>query len=93
MDLFIDNPDILQYFSEQKLYEYQLQYWAVKEIYFSPDKAFLINFNSKQFAFRFLKAKKYMDIKKCSIYEFLAYFIQCLKNEMQKGAKINDKKL
>lgn len=92
LDIYIENPNILQYFSEERIYEYQLKYWAIKEIYFSPDKAFLINLNSKQFTFRFLKAKKYMDIEKCSIYEFLAYFIRCVKNEMEKGAKINDKK-
>ncbi len=93
LDIYITNPKILEYFNEQQKYDYKLKYWAIKEIYFSPDKAFLYNLTRKQFEFRFLKAKKYMDIKKCSIYEFLAYFIKCLKNEMQKGAKINDRKL
>lgn len=92
LDIFIDNTDILQYFSESQVFEYQLQYWAIKEIFFSPYKVFLGKLTRQQFVYRFFKAKKYMDIEKCSIYEFLAYFIRCIQEEMEEGGNINDRK-
>lgn len=92
LEIFIDNPGILKYFSESQMLEYKLQYWAIKEIYFSPHRVFLNELTEKQFIYRFHKAKKYMDYTQCSIYEFIAYFIHCVQEEMEIGGKVNDRK-
>lgn len=92
LNIYIDNAEILQYFSESKKFEYELQYWAIKELYYSPYKVLLDKLTRQQFLFRFYKAKKYMDLSKCSIYEFSSYFIRCVQGEMEKGGKINDRK-
>lgn len=92
LGVFIDNPDILKYFSENQILEYKLQYWTIKELYFSPHRVFLNELTEKQFIYRFHKAKKYMDYTQGSIYEFIAYFIHCIQEELEIGGNINDRK-
>jgi len=63
----------------------KLQYWVVKELYFSEYKVYLNDLTRKDFLFRYLKTKKYMESKKeYSIKEFVSYFIVCLHDEMKK---------
>lgn len=92
LDIYVQNTEILQYFSESQKFEYELQYWAIKELYYSPYKIFLGKLTKQQFIFRFYKAKKYMDYSNCSIYEFSSYFIRCVQEEMEGGNNINDRK-
>ena len=92
LNIYIGNTGIIQYFSEIQKFEYELQYWAIKELYYSPYKVFLNNLTREQFLFRFCKAKKYMDYYNCSIYEFSSYFIRCIQEEMEGGNGINDRK-
>ncbi len=92
LDIFIENPSIvLKYFSEEQKLEYKIQYWAIKEIYFSSLSIFLNDLTREQFILRFLKAKKYMKNSN-SINEFLNYFIFCLQEEMAAAHKIADRK-
>lgn len=92
LDIFIDNPTVLEFFSEEKILEYKILYWVIKEIYFSPQRILLNTLTREQLYFRYGKAKKYMDLTKCNIYEFLAYFITCMNEELEEGSGINDRK-
>lgn len=70
----------------------KIQYWVVKELYFSEYKVFLNDLNREDFMFRYLKTKKYMEMatRGYDIEEFVSYFITCLHDEM-KGEKNVDK--
>ena len=92
MDIFIENSTVLEALPEEKILEYKLLYWAVKEIYYSPQRLFLNTLTREQLYFRYFKAKKYMNLNKCSIYEFSAYFITCLNEELEAGGNISDRK-
>lgn len=92
LDIYIDNPYILEIIPEEKIFEYKLLYWAIKEIYYSPQRLFLDSLTKEQMYLRYYKTKKYMDLDQCSIDEFSAYFITCLNEEMEVGKKINDRK-
>ena len=91
LDLYISNIDILNYFTEEKLLDYQLQYWLIKEIYFSSYKIFLGKITRNQFIFRYLKAMKYIDFKK-DLDGFVKYFLRCIQEEMEVQNGINDRK-
>ena len=91
LDLYIDNLDILKYFSEEKLIDYQVQYWLIKEIYFSEYKIFLSKITRKQFIFRYLKAMKYINFRN-DLQGFVKYFFRCLQEEMEVSNGINDRK-
>lgn len=64
----------------------KIQYWVVKELYFSEYKIFLKNLTRDDFMFRYLKTKKYMEMETRSydVEEFVSYFIVCLHDEMKK---------
>lgn len=70
----------------------KIQYWVVKELYFSEYKVFLNNLTRGDFMFRYLKTKKYMEMatRGYDVEEFVSYFITCLHDEM-KGEKNVDK--
>lgn len=86
MQLYIENKDILKYMTEERLIELQIQYWAIKEIYFSPYKVFLKNLTQERITFRFLKTKQYVDMYK-QPYKFLNYFIKSLQEDFYKNPK------
>lgn len=91
LDLYIDNLDILKYFSKKNIINYQVQYWLIKEIYYSEYKMFLSKMTRNQFIFRYLKATKYIDFKN-DLQGFVKYFIRCLQEEMEVSNGINDRK-
>lgn len=91
LDLYISNVDILNYFTQEKLLDYQLQYWLIKEIYFSSYKIFLGKMTRNQFVFRYLKAMKYIDFKE-DLDGFVKYFLRCIQEEMEVQNGINDRK-
>ena len=70
----------------------KIQYWVVKELYFSEYKVFLNDLTREDFMFRYLKTKKYMEMatRGYDVEEFVSYFITCLHDEM-KGEKNVDK--
>ena len=81
-------PEVINYFKEDELINYKLQYWAITEIYLSPYKAFLDNLNRSNFLFRFLKTKQYMNINiknqnEEELCSFMNYFITCLRKELE----------
>ena len=70
----------------------KIQYWVVKELYFSEYEVFLNDLTREDFMFRYLKTKKYMEMatRGYDVEEFVSYFITCLHDEM-KGEKNVDK--
>ena len=65
----------------------KIQYWVVKELYFSEYKVFLKDLTREDFMFRYLKTKKYMEVatRGYDVEEFVSYFITCLHDEMKGG--------
>ena len=92
LDVLIEDENIICYFTQEQLENYYLQYWAVKELYFRPEKIFLNKITAKQFMYRFLKAKKYAKENNMDLKRFIEYFIVCIKNEMEAQNGIKDKK-
>ena len=93
LDLYIDNPKILDWMSEEQKSDYKMQYWLIHELYFSPYKMFLNTITRKQFLFRYLKTKKYADLNHMSsAKKFIKYFMRCIQEEMEATNKIYDRK-
>lgn len=92
LEIYIDSNTNLDLLPEKFIEDAKLQYWVVKELYFSEYKVFLDELSRKDFLFRYLKTKKYMEMatRDYDIEEFVSYFIACLHDEM-KGEKNVDK--
>lgn len=89
LDLYIDNVDILNFMSEDRILDFKIQYWIIKDLYRSSYRT-LLNYISKEtFKFRFAKAKENKDYS--NIKEFIAYSIKCMQNELIEIAKFNGK--
>lgn len=74
------------YISEDKIIDLKLQYWAITELYLSPYKLYMDKLNVKNFVFRFLKAKEYINYESGEeedLKNFMKYFIKCLREEMK----------
>lgn len=74
------------YIPEDKIIDLKLQYWAITELYLSPYKLYMDKLNVKNFVFRFLKAKEYINYESGEeedLKNFMKYFIKCLREEMK----------
>ena len=88
LGLFIENTDILQFFSENKLIETQIFYWIIKELYFSPYKIYLKDLNYNMLCLKFLKAKQYTATEDgYDIERIVSYTIKCLRDEFEKNSR------
>lgn len=84
LELYIENDSFLP---QEKIFELQLKYYAISQIYLSPYKVYLMDLKEKEFTRIFLSAKKYCPIKKKTekqITDFMNYFIVCLRKEFEK---------
>lgn len=93
LELYIDEPTILEYMTEEQLLELKIQYWVIKELYFSPYKICLNYLTRQRFMFRFLKARKYVQIQ--DTYKFLNYCIKSFQEDLyanKKEVEADDKK-
>lgn len=84
MEMYIEDDS---YIPEENLFELQLKYYAITQIYLSPYKVYLMELKEKNFLKTFLSAKKYCPIKKKNekqITDFMNYFIVCLRKEFEK---------
>lgn len=86
LGIYIKNTEILDYMSEQEILDLKVQYWVIKEIYFSPYKVFLNQLTRERLNFRFLKTKKYVDMN-TNMNKFLNYFIKSLQEDFYKNKK------
>ena len=64
LEIYIDSSTNLDLLPEEFIEDAKLQYWVVKELYFSEYKVFLDELSRKDFLFRYLKTKKYMEMAK-----------------------------
>lgn len=85
LELYIYDPVILEYMSEEQLLELKIQYWIVKELYFSPYKICLNQLTRQRFMFRFLKARMYVEPQ--DTYKFLNYCIKSFQEDLYANKK------
>lgn len=87
LEIYIDSSTNLDYFPEEFITDAKIQYWVVKELYFSEYKVFLNDLTRKKFLYRYLKTKKYMEMatRGYDVEEFVSYFITCLHEEMEEN--------
>lgn len=90
LEIYISNIEDLQYFSENRILEHELQYWVIKEIYFSPYKVYLNELTRNKLLLKYLQTQKYMslDIKdEESVTAFVSYLIKILREDFTKEEK------
>lgn len=86
LGILVENTDILNFFTENKIIETKVFYWAIKELYFSPYKVYLNSLTYNQLCLRFLKAKEYVSGDEgIEVERLVSYFIRCLQTELKEG--------
>lgn len=90
LDVFVPNYEVLKYFNDTKTLEISIQYYVVKELYFSSYRVILSQLTKEEFMLKFLKTKKYVDLKNESIKKFINYFIKTLKQKIDRGFEISE---
>lgn len=83
LDLFVRNEDALYPMTVEAKQDLKLQYWILKELYFSAYKVYLNKLTREQFLLRFHKSKKYVDPNE-NIYKFLNYAIKSIQQDFYK---------
>lgn len=83
LDLYIDNPEILNLFTEQSLLQTKIFYWIIKELYFRPAGIYLKDLSNKLLAYKYLKAKQYTNAaENFDIEAIISYTITSVENEL-----------
>lgn len=84
LEIYIEPSVNLDYLPEEFIADTKIQYWVVKELFFSEYKVFLSDLKRQEFLFRYLKAKKYITGKEnYHDEEIVSYFITCLHGELE----------
>lgn len=79
---------------EKMLFELKLQYWTIKELYFSPYKIYLNTMTRTKFLLKFLQTQKYITIdNEDKLTDFISYFIKILREDFEKGENNNAKSM
>lgn len=86
LDLFVKNEEAIKPMTIEAKQDLKLQYWILKELYFSAYKVYLNKITREQFLLRFYKAKKYVNPNE-NIYKFLNYAIKSLQQDFYKEKK------
>lgn len=90
LEIYIQNMEQLQYLPENRILEYKLQYWTIKEIHFSPYKVYLNTITRDKFLLKFLQTQKYITINnEEKINDFISYFIKSLREEFTREEQRN----
>lgn len=85
LELYFPNIETLQYLTDEKRLDYELQYWTIKEIYFSPYKIYLNSITRTKFLLKYLQTQKYIELdSEDKITDFISYFIKILREEFEK---------
>ena len=94
LELYFANIETLNIIPKEKILEYELQYWTIKELYFSPYKVYLNTMTRTKFLLKFLQTQKYITIdNEDKITDFISYFIKILRKEFEKGENNNAKSM
>lgn len=83
LDTYAEEETINRYFSEKQRLEVLVQYYVVKEIYFSPYRMIFRNITRKDFILTFKKTEKYINLTKKTAKRFIEYFIKSLQNLLE----------
>lgn len=83
LDIFISNSDTLQYLNEEQIQEIKIQYWVIKELYFSPYAMYLNKLTRDMFLNKYLLTKKYIKLTDDTLTDFVNYFIKILRKEFE----------
>lgn len=71
--------------NEDTIFRYQILYWCVKEMYFSPYKELLNLLTKEEINNKYLKTEKYIGPpREENIVKFINYFIVCLREKLDK---------
>lgn len=90
LELYFTNIETLNIVSKEKILEYELQYWTIKELYFSPYKIYLDALTRDKFLLKFLQTQKYIKIdSESKLTDFVSYFIKSLREELENGGNKN----
>lgn len=88
LDLYIPDIGQLKYLTDERILEHELQYWTIKEIYFSPYKIYLNSMTRTKFLLKYLQTQKYIQLdNESKITDFISYFIKILREEFEKEEK------
>lgn len=82
LEIYIENID---YLTEEKIFQLELQYWTITEIYLSPYKIYLNELTRNTFLLKYLQTEKYITIDdEEKINDFISYFIACLRKGFER---------
>lgn len=82
LEIYIEKQEHIKSIPKEMIQDTKIQYWVVKEMYFSSYAVYLSELDKKAFAFCYLQAKKYMADKTKE--DIISYFIKCLQKEIKK---------
>lgn len=66
------------YFPTEKIFSLEVQYWVIKELYFSPYRIYLNDLDRKIFMLKLLKTEKYCGDPAENPILFINYYIKCI---------------
>ena len=90
LELYFTNIETLNIIPKEKILEYELQYWTIKELHFSPYKIYLNELTRDKFLLKFLQTQKYIKIdSESKLTDFVSYFIKSLREELENGGNKN----
>jgi len=94
LQIYVDNADVLELFTEVALTQTKIFYWTIKEIYFSAYKVYLKELTYETLCLKYLKAKKYTkaDIE-FNAERLIAYTIKSLREEFEEKEQKNVKNI
>ena len=82
LEMYIENTN---YLTEKNIFQLQLQYWTITEIYLSPYKVYLNELKRNTFLLKYLQTEKYITIdSEEKINDFISYFITCLRKGFER---------
>ena len=83
LDLYVENPEVLNLYTEQSLIQTKIFYWIIKELYFRPAGIYLKDLSNNLLAYKYLKAKQYTNAaEKFDIEAIISYTITSVENEL-----------
>lgn len=75
----------IKYLNQTQILRYEILYWTIKEMYFSPYKMLLNSLKKEEINNKFLKTEKYCgEPSEENIVKFINYFIVCLREKIDK---------
>lgn len=94
LDIYMQEENT-KYFTDEKILEYKVMYWVVKEFITSAYKIYINDLDRNTFYLKFLLTKHYKKLEdnEDAIMNFVSYFIKTLRKEFEKGENNNAKSM